>query len=29
MNDSLRVAVDDFLAYKRALGRKYLTGIRR
>src|SRR4051794_25857421 len=25
MNDSLTVAVDDFLAYKRALGRKYLT----
>jgi integrase len=25
MNDSLTVAVDDFLAHKRALGRKYLT----
>jgi integrase len=25
MNDSLRVAVDDFLVYKRALGRKYVT----
>ena len=25
MNDSLPVAVDDFIVYKRALGRKYLT----